>query len=120
MALKGKYDFPGIKKAGTAGLTAALAGTTWGASALASAVWGPIIRTALGFLTEWLANKGLVIVNTGIELVDGQFDQRKFDVAMDVGIARARKPGLTPQEIKEIDDAVIEAFDDFADIGAAP
>lgn len=119
MSIKGKYDFPGIKKAGVAGLSAALATTGWGASALASPVWGPLLRGLIGLVVEWLANKGLIFVNLGIEIVDGKLDQRKFDVAMEKGIEQAKTKGLTDAQKKKIDDEVIAAFDEFADIGAS-
>lgn len=119
MSIKGKYDFPGIKKAGVAGISAALASTGWGAGALASPIWGPLLRGALGFLVEWLANKGLIFVNTGIEMIDGQFDQKKFDVAMERGIEQAKTKGLTDAQKKKIDQDVMDAFDEFADLGLA-
>jgi hypothetical protein len=112
VSLKGKYDFPGIRKAGGAALKVALASTGWGAKLLASPL-KVLVDPAVGFLSEWLANKGLLVINLGVIYVDGKLDQKAFDAAMEDAITKAQVPGLTVDEQKEIDYAVIRAFRKF-------
>lgn len=111
----GKYDFPGIRKAGTAGIRALLALTSWGVWLLASPFMVPI-DYLLDWVSEWLANRGLVIVNIGAFYVAGKFDQAAFDDAMESGLKKATAPGLSDKQKKAIDDAVIEAFRKFGKV----
>ncbi len=112
----GKYDFPGIRKAGRLALRAVLAGTTWGASLIASPFF-PIIQLVADWCVEWLANKGLLIINVGAIYVSGEFQQAAFDQAFEDAIAKAKAPGLTDAQKKVIDDEVIRAFRRFGTIG---
>lgn len=111
----GKYDFPGIRKAGTAALRVVLASTSWGAWLIASP-FKKLIDLASQWAVEWLSNRGLIIINLGAIYVNGEFDQSKFDKAMDDGLAKAKAPGLSDAQKKAIDDEVIKAFRPFARI----
>lgn len=111
----GKYDFPGIRKAGTAALTAVVAGTAWGAWIIASP-FKPVLDGFTGWLSEWLANRGLLIINLGAIYVAGEIDQAKFDEAFDQALNKAKIPGLTDKQKKGIDDEVIKAFRRFGRI----
>jgi hypothetical protein len=111
----GKYDFPGIRKAGTVILKAALASTAWGAWLIASP-FQPLLDKLIEWGLEWLANRGLVVFNIGAIYVEGVFDQRKFDNAMEEALARAKAPALTDAQKKEIDDKVIKAMRAFGSI----
>lgn len=115
----GKYNFPGIKKAGAFALKAALASTTWGA-ALIKGPFSGTITLIDEWIAEWLANRGLVIINLGAIYVDGEFSQDKFDKGMEEGIKNAKAPGLTDAQKKAIDDQVIKAFRPFALIANKP
>lgn len=115
----GKYDFPGIRKAGAAALKAVILSTGWGATIIASP-FAPLLNQILEYLSEYLANKGLLIINLGAIYVDGEFDQSHFDHAMSEAIEKAKVPGLSEQKKKEIDDAVIKAFRNFARVGNKP
>lgn len=117
--MPGKYDFPGIKKVGTAALKAVLTGTQWGAWILNSP-FKPLFELILGHLIEWFANKGLIIINLGAIIVEGEVDQSKFDLALDDAIKKAKMPGLTDQEKEKIDNEVIEAFRKFARLNSKP
>lgn len=108
----GKYDFPGIRKASTAGIKALLALTSWGAWLIASPFKGTL-DLALDWFNEWLTNRGLVIINVGAFYVDGVFSQDKFDSEMESALKKAQTPGLTDKQKKAIDDGVIEAFRKF-------
>ncbi len=111
----GKYDFPGIRKAGAVAITAALATYSWGAWI----VTGPLKKAyglALEWCLGWLANKGLVVLNVGAIYVKGQFDQDAFDNAMEEGLKRVDKGGLTDAQKKAIDMEVINAFRKFGRI----
>ncbi len=125
MGLKGKYNFPGIRKAGVAAIEAALASTTWGASFLASAwfkVFSPLEEAILGWIIEWLANKGLIVLNLGAIYVNGEIDQVLFDRAMDEGLKRVElgRDKISAKDGKAIDDEIIRAARRFIDFGAKP
>lgn len=111
MALTGKYDFKGIKKYGAVGLSAALASTPWGAWLVSRWGLGAAFDILLQGLVNWLANKGLVVLNIGAIALEGEWDQKGFDRALDEGLSRVIQSGgkLTPAQIKEIDDEVIKA-----------
>lgn len=117
--MPGKYDFPGIKKVGTAALEAVLAGTGWGASILGSP-FRPIVRMFLGYAIEWAANKGLVIINLGFIYVEGELDQSRFDKAIDDALEKVKLPGLSEKEKEQIDNEVREAFRKFARLNHKP
>ncbi len=114
MAISGRYDFKGIKKAGAFGLRLALATTPWGGFLINGSL-GKLTGLVLEFVANWLANKGLIILNVGALEVEGYFDQKDFDKSMDQGLAEVKfsHGSLTPQRIKEIDEAVIKAARKF-------
>lgn len=115
----GKYDFPGIRKAGTAALKAVVATTGWGAWLIASP-FNSVFEVAAGWLSEWLANRGLLIINLGAIYVSGEIDQARFDKAFEEALEKVKLPGLTDEQKKGIDDEVIEAFRWFGRIGNKP
>lgn len=117
--MPGKYDFPGIKKVGTAAIEAVLATTGWGAKI----VGGPfksVFRMLIGFGVEWAANKGLVIINLGFIYVNGEIDQSRFDKAMDEALEKVKVPGMSDSEKEKIDNDVREAFRKFARLNSTP
>lgn len=107
MALSGKYDFTGLKKLGAANLRILIAST----KAAFLLKGGTLTDAILEFISNWLANKGLVVLNVGAIYVSGHFDQKAFDSAFDEAIAEIQnKMGaekLTPEEKRRIDDAII-------------
>jgi len=115
MGLSGKYNFPGIQKAGNAALSAVLASTSWGAWLIKSPVRS-VFKLAVGFVSNWLANQGLIIVNVGAIYIDGYIDQKAFDAAFDSALEKVKVPGLTEAQKKGIDDEVIKAFRNFGRI----
>ena len=121
MGITGKYNFPGIKKWGAKGISLALASTTWGAWLL-KYTFGPVIDYVLELIVNWLANKGLIVLNIGAIYVGGEIDQAALDRAIDQGIEKVRLAGgkLTPKQEKEIDDAVIQAADQALPYGKSP
>ena len=119
MGLSGKYNFKGIKKTGAAGLRLALASSP----ATAWILKGGFVTTfALEFFSNWLANNGLIVMNLGAYYIGGEFDQKAFDTAIDQGLKAVENSGgkLTPEQIKEIDDAVIKAADKALPYGSKP
>lgn len=118
MGLTGKYDFPGIKKVGAKGLELLLSTTAWGAALLKIPVIGTIVDGILQLATNWLANKGLIVLNIGAIIIDGHFDQAGFDSAMDAALKAVdqHKDTLTDAQKKAIDDTVIKAFRKFAPV----
>ncbi len=120
MGITGRYNFPGIQKAAGAAIDALLAGTTWGAWILASP-FKIVLAPLRDLIVNFLANRGLIILNIGANIVDGAVDQAKLDAALDAGIKRVMqgRDKITPQEGKKIDDDVRKAFDKDADLGAS-
>lgn len=112
----GKYDFPGIRRIGALALEGLIAGTSWGAS-LVTGPFAPVIDICAEYLSEWMANRGLLILDLGAIYVNGEFDQSTFDKAMDEALDRSKIPGLSDAEKKAIDDKVIAAFRQFARVG---
>lgn len=111
----GKYDFPGIRKTARAAVTALIAGTAWGSWILSTPL-KLLVDKALEWLAEYLANKGLVLINVGVFYVAGKFDQDAFDSAMDAGLEKAKVPGLTDEQKRAIDEEVKKAFRRFGRI----
>lgn len=115
MPTSGKYDFKGIKKYGAMGLSMALASTSFGG---VLQVWGVkhVADLLLEWLANWLANKGLMVLNIGAIYVEGKWDQKEFDSSMDEAFKQIQSSEgkLTPEQQKAIDDKVIEAFRKFA------
>lgn len=94
-------------------MKAVLSSTAWGASLLAGPFKG-IVDKLLGYLTVYLANKGLLIINLGAIFIEGEIDQKSFDKAMDEALEKVKYKNLSDEERKEIDDEVIKAFRNFA------
>ncbi len=118
MAISGKYDFKGIKRMGAVGLRGAIASTP-------SLAWvnkfGSLTDLVLELLCNWMANNGLILLNTGAFYVNGKLDQKALDSAIDAGLRQIEStPNLTPEQIKEIDDAVIKAADKALPYGRNP
>lgn len=112
-----KYDFKGIKSKGAKAIELLL-GASWApfAAAMKLPVIGTLIDGGLQLLTNWLANNGLVVLNIGTIIVDGEFDQKGFDDAMDAALASVgtNRDQLSDAQKKAIDDKVIAAFRKFA------
>lgn len=117
--MPGNYDFPGIKKVGTAAIEAVLAGTGWGAKIIGSP-FRPVIKMLIGYAVEWAANKGLVIINLGAIYVSGEIDQSRFDKAMDDALEKVKIPGLSEKQKEQIDNEVRDAFRKFAHLNSKP
>ncbi len=119
MGITGRYNFPGIQKAMGVAIDALIAGTGWGAALLASPFM-PIVQFFVNALDNYLANRGLILLNIGINIVDGVIDQRNLDEAIDAGIRRVMqgRDTITLAEGLAIDDEVRKAFDANADLGA--
>lgn len=116
MPLSGKYDFKGIKKYGAKGLALALSSTPWGAVLVNT--WGlkSVVDILLEWGVNWLANKGLVVLNIAAIAVEGEWDQKAFDKDMEEALKKveAATGRLTPEQAKAIDDEVLKAFRKFA------
>lgn len=117
MPITGRYDFKGIQKAMGHLIDGLLAGTAWGAWILASP-FKPLADWLKDFIVNYLANRGLIILNVGVNIIDGHLDQKALDTALDDGIRRVMqgRDKITPEEGKAIDDKVRKAFDENADL----
>lgn len=110
-----KYNFKGIKKYGAQGILLAITSTAWGSFIN---IWGirQVAAILLEWLVNWLANNGLMILNIAAIAVEGEWDQKDFDKAMDEALAKVENKNgvLTPEEKAAIDDEVIAQFRKFA------
>lgn len=119
MPISGKYDFKGIQNTGRLAIKAALASNP-------STAWlnkfGFFTDLLIDFGINWLANKGLIFLNVGAFYVGGELDQKSLDNAIERGLAAVENPNikLTPEQMKEIDDAVIRAADKALPYGSKP
>lgn len=107
--MPGKYDLPGIKRKGAAAIRAALLQFGFFAKVFS----GPFGKTAgvvLEFVMEYLANRGIVILNLGVIKIDEKIDPMLLMRALEAGLLAADKPGLTEAEGKALDDQVKKAF----------
>lgn len=114
MGITGKYNFPGIQKAGVAAIKAALASTGWGIALLANPFYRafePAEEIALDWAINWLAGKGLIVLNLGAIIIDGEVDQARFDKALDDGLKLVEqgRDQISAKQGKAIDDDVIAA-----------
>lgn len=111
MPVTGKYNFPGIQKAGVAALKVALAST-------APVVWlvkwgfGPLVDELERLAINYFANKGLIFLNISAFYIGGEFSQAAFDKALDDGIKMVETDhaNLTPEQGKAIDEKVKATF----------
>lgn len=117
MGLTGKYNFTGIQKMGIASFRIALSMspyTSW-------FIKVPGSDYAISLIVNWLANKGLLVLNIGAIEVSGEFDQHALDSAMDEALKQIIDQGgrdkLTIEQKKAIDDEVIKAARKFIVIG---
>lgn len=119
MGLTGRYDFKGIQKAVSVGVNALLASTSWGVWILASP-FRPALDGIEGLAVNFLTNRGLIILNVEAAVVDGAIDEEKLGAAFDDALnkIKAGRDKLTPEQGKAIDDEVVQAFDEDADLNA--
>jgi ABC-type branched-subunit amino acid transport system substrate-binding protein len=114
LGLSGKYDFKGIKRLGAAVLRGALSSSPYTAWLVR---FPALTNFILEFLTNWLANKGLLVLNVIAIEVEGAIDQKGLDEAIDKAINEIKVKGgkdkLTPEEKKAIDDEVIKSARKF-------
>lgn len=125
MGITGKYNFPGIQKAGVAAIKAALATTGWGLALLANPFFKffePVEEAAVEELINWAASEGLIILNLGAIYVNGEISQVLFDKALDDGLKLIEqgRDKITAKQGKAIDDDVIKAARRFIPFQSAP
>lgn len=113
-----KHKLDGIGGASAAAIMAALLANP-GTSFLAAGFLGKILYPVLTYVFSALASMGLVLLNLGAENVLGAIEKSNFDGSFESAerlINQIRSTGreLTPEEVKKIDDNVIEQFRKFA------
>lgn len=75
---------------------------------------GWIAAIVLERLFNWLANKGIMMLNVGIINFDTDMDKKAFENAIEQAHEELKlKPKLTKEELDAIDNKVIAAFDKF-------
>ncbi len=120
MGITGRYNFPGIQKAARLVIDGLVAGTGWGAAIIASP-FKPVLDYVEDLIVNYLANRGIIILNVGVNIVDGVLDQKAMDQALDDGIRKVMqgRDKITPKDGAAIDDKVRKEFDKNADVGAS-
>ncbi len=118
MASSGKYNFQGLKKLGAAGFRLALASSPYTAWTLKG---GALTSFLLEWLSNWMANHGLIVLNVAADYINGELDQKAFDEALDEAMSeitiKGGRDALTAEQKKAIDDEVIKAARRFIVIG---
>lgn len=75
---------------------------------------GWIAAIVLERLFNWLANKGIMLLNVAAINFDTNMDQKAFENAIEQAYKDlAGKKNLTKEELDAIDNKVIAAFDEF-------
>lgn len=113
MPLSGKYDFRGIKTMGAKGILLALSTSPVTAPYF---LWikrlhlDEVLEIILEFVVNWAANNGLVLLNLGAIYVEGHFDQKAFDAAIEDALSEVKLGRkLSIDEVRAIDAKVIAA-----------
>lgn len=112
-----KHKLDGMGGASAATILAVLAANP-ATTFLTTGVLGKILYFVLSKVFTALASMGLVLLNLGAEKVMGAIEKSNYDGSVESAyklIEEIRSTGrdLTPEEIKAIDDKVIEAFMKF-------
>ncbi len=120
MGLTGRYDFKGIQKAVRRVIELLAVSTTWGAWLIASP-FKPAIDAIENLIINWLVNRGLIIIDIDLVMIDGKVNQSKLDSALDLAFEKLKvgRDKISPTEGAKIDAETTEAFDQFADVHAA-
>lgn len=116
-----KYKFEGIGATGASIIMAGLGAnpsTAW----IATGFIGKVVFFVVKLFCMWLASLGLIVLNVGAEKLATINDEGKYDGSWDTAenaIKKIRDQGrdLTDEEIKAIDQPVIDAFRKFAGFG---
>lgn len=108
-----KYDLPGFGK-----VQALLVFTAMASGPLAfltTGIPGKIVFPLLELAGEWLASKGLVLLNIGAEKVETLIEENAYDGSFEKAFEaiNAKRGKLTDAEKKSIDDKVIAAARKF-------
>lgn len=116
-----KYHFSGIGEASASVIIAVLASNP-ATAFLATGILGKITFFICKMFCMWLASIGLIIMNVGEAKLKTIIDEGNFNESWDTAenlIKKIRETGrdLTPEETKQIDDGVIDAFRKFATFG---
>jgi hypothetical protein len=107
----GRYDFKGIKRLGALGLFNLLQSSPLGF--LASGVAGKFFFTLFEFIANYAANRGLIFLNVTISNAQTDSQQREYVEIVDWALKEVR-PDMSQEEMKEIDDKVIQKLVAFA------
>jgi hypothetical protein len=122
-----KHDYENIAK-GSALLTFAALASSTGLVWLTNGVVGKITMILLTNFYTYLASKGVIMLNLGVNLAEVLADKNTFDGTLDDALkaVHAQSDKLTPEQKAAIDAKVIVALRDFAsyrmrnDQGAKP
>lgn len=116
-----KYHFDGIGSASASVIMAAL-GANPSTTFLTAGLPGRIVFWIAKYFCMLLANSGLIVLNVGAAKIQDIIDEGNFNESWDTAeniINKIRDTGkeMTDEEIKAIDQPVIDAFRRFASFG---
>lgn len=102
-----------------AAFDAIAAGTTWGAW-LVTSPFAPVIGALEDAATNFLINRGLIVLNVGAVMVEGVVNQDLLDTAIDNALDKLKlgRNSVTPAQGAQIDADTTAAFDNFANVNA--
>jgi hypothetical protein len=88
------------------------------ARGLVASPFKPAIDVIEDLVTNWLINRGLIVIDIGAVMIEGKVDQALLDNALDLAFEKLKvgRDKITPQEGSKIDAETTQAFDQFADI----
>lgn len=76
--------------------------------------WPALTNFILESVSNYFANKGLIVLNIGAIYVEGELSQNQLDKSIDNYLKYIQLgKELTPQQIREIDNEVIRAARNF-------
>lgn len=115
------FKFMGIGEASAAAVMAVLR-TSPAFLPFTVGIQGKILFFILKLLFSWLASLGLIVLNVGAAKIETVMSEITFDGSIESAekaIKAIRDSGreLTPEEIKAIDEPVIDALRKFASFG---
>lgn len=116
-----RHRFEGIGEASAAIILAGLSANP-STAFLAAGIIGKLVFFVAKIFCMMLANMGLIVMNVGAAKLQVILDEKNFDGSWEQAealIKKIRDTGreLTDEEIKSIDEPVIDAFRKFASFG---
>ena len=111
-----KYQFDGVSKFSAVMIFTSLASSPF--AFLTTGILGKFTFFILEKISNWLANKGLILLNVGVNYIAVLNQQGDYDKTIEEAIKKVKdNPGrLTDAQKKAIDQPVIDSFKRFVSL----